>query len=249
MEIKMRKPSYSEVYMYKNLFWLAIGVFAFVPFFNSFILQVVQLYVEGDIVYGGLSDGILMAREWLSTLASHIGLGTVAVSVIYFGSNARGIIGLMFASQGVGLISSLFAYIVCGGEDIISAIFILFSDVIATEAVYGLILFLLLRFVKKNGTVLNIAPYKVRFLDFSHPVTKGVLIAVSVFGAASLIALIYRMVGDFIDPSLGMPINIYEWLYWVLEYLNVFIRYIVGYIAAMAVTVLASFYVRKVKRA
>lgn len=240
----MRKPSFAEVYMYKNLFWLAVGVFLFVPFLNSFILQVVQLYVEGDIAYGGLSNGILTAREWLSSIASHVGFGAVAVAVMYFGANARGIITTMLVSQGVGLVSSLMAYWVCGGQDIISAIFILFFDFAVTEAVYGLILLLLLRISKKKQTVLNIAPYKVRLLDIFHPVTKGVFTAVTVFGVANLIALIYRMIGDFIDPSLGMPINLYEWLYWVLEYLNVFIRYIVGYLAAMAVTVLASHYVR-----
>lgn len=244
----MRKPSFAEVYMYKNLFWLAVGVFLFVPFLDKFVLQVVQLYVEGDIAYVGLSDGILMAREWISSVATHVGFGTVAVAIMYFGSNARGIIAMLLASQGVGLISSLMAYWVCGGQDIISAIFILFFDFAATEAVYGLILFLLLRISKKKQTVLNIAPYKVRLLDISHPITKGVFTAVTVFGAASLIALIYRMIGDFIDPSLGMPINMYEWLYWVLEYLYVFIRYVVGYLAAMAVTVLASSYVRKTKK-
>ena len=244
----MRKPSFAEVYMYKNLFWLAAGVFLFVPFLDKFILQVVQSYVEGDIAYGSLSDGILTAREWLSSVSAHMGFGVAAVTIMYFGTNARGIIAMMLASQGVGLVSSLMAYWVCGGQDIISAIFILFLDFISTEAVYGLILFLLLRISKKKQTVLNIAPYKVRLLDISHPVTKGVFTAVTVFGAASLIALIYTMVDDFIDPSLGMPINLSEWLYWILEYLSVFIRYIVGYLAAMAVTVLASSYVRKTKK-
>lgn len=240
----MRKPSFAEVYMYKNLFWLAVGVFLFVPFLNSFILQVVQLYVDGDIAYGALSSGILTAREWISSVAAHMGFGVATVTVMYFGTNAKGVITMMLASQGVGFISSLMAYWVCGGQDIVSAVFILFFDLLVTEAVYGLILILLIRISKKNQTVLNIAPYKVRLLDIAHPITKGVFTAVTVFGIANLIALIYRMVGDFIDPSLGMPINLYEWLYWVLEYLNVFIRYIVGYLAAMAITVLASRYVR-----
>ncbi len=243
----MRKPSFAEVYMYKNLFWLAVGVFLFVPFLNSFILQVVQLYVEGDIAYGALSDVILTARDWISSIATHMGFGAVAVAVMYFGSNARGIITMMLTSQCVGFVSSLIAYWVCGGQDIVSAIFILFFDFAATEAIYGLILLLLLRISKKKQTVLNIAPYKVKLLDISHPVTSGVFTAVTVFGIASLIALVYRMIGDFIDPSLGMPINIYEWLYWVLEYLSVFMRYVVGYLAAMAVTVIASHYV-KVKK-
>ena len=43
--------------MYKNLFWLAVGVFLFVPFLDKLVLQVVQFYVEGDIAYGSLSEG------------------------------------------------------------------------------------------------------------------------------------------------------------------------------------------------
>ena len=248
MFVTMRKPTFAEVYMYRNLFWLAAGVFLFVPFLNSFLLQVVQLYVEGDIAYGSLADGILTAREWLSSIAAHMGFGVVSVAVIYFGSNARGIITLMLTSHCAGFVFSLMAYWVCGGQDIVSALFILFSDFVITEAIYAVILWLLLRASKKKQTVLNIAPYKVKLLDLSHPVTKGVFVSVTVFGLANLITLIYRMVGDFIDPSLGMPINMFEWLYWVLEYLGVFIRYIVGYLAAMAVTVLASGYVRKAKK-
>lgn len=231
--------------MYKNLFWLAVVVFAFVPFFSSFILQVVQLYFDGDIAYGGLSDGIMTVREWLSSIAVNAGLGALAVSVAYFGSNARGVIALTFASQGVIFISSLIAYVVCGGSDILTALFTLFLDAVATEIVYLVILILLLVYAKKHGTVLNIAPYKPRPLDISHPVIRSVFIAVTVLALANLIALVYGMVGDFIDPSLGLPINAKEWLYWVLEYLNVIVRYIVGYAAAFCVALLASYYVRK----
>ncbi len=235
--------------MYKNLFWLAIGVFAFVPFLNNFILQVVQLYVEGDIAYGGLSDVIMTLREWLSVVAVNIGLGSVAVAVAYFGANARGVIALMFLSQGIGFVSSVFAYIACGGSNIVSAVFMLFLDVVATEVIYGVIFLLLLGYSKKNDTVLNIAPYRANPLMFSHPVIKSVLIAVTVFSVASLIALVYRMVGDFLDPALGTPINAKEWFYWALEYLSVAVRYIVGYISASAVAVLAAYHVRKARRA
>ena len=84
----MRKPTYAEAYMYKNFLWLAVAVFAFIPFLNNFLLQFLYLYTEGDIAYGSLGVLISSVKSVLSVSSVYIGLGVLITAVINFGKNS-----------------------------------------------------------------------------------------------------------------------------------------------------------------
>ena len=142
----MRKPTYTEIYMYKNLFWLAIGVFGFVPFFNNFLLQLVRLSIQGDIAYGSLSEIIGAFQEGLSLVAAYLGLATLAVCLVYFGNNAKGVIYLAFGSHGFTFFASLFTYFIYGGDNIGPAIFMLLADAIVNSAIYFIIYIVIHRY-------------------------------------------------------------------------------------------------------
>ena len=41
----MRKPTYTEIYTYNNLLWLATVVFGIFPFVNNFVFQMIRLAI------------------------------------------------------------------------------------------------------------------------------------------------------------------------------------------------------------
>ena len=99
MKIEMRRPSLSEVYMYKSLFWLAIAVFLFCPFLNNVLLQMVYWYVTTDIAYASLITPIGVIQEAISLFSMYAGLATLAITALYFGTNAKAVTVVAFLSH------------------------------------------------------------------------------------------------------------------------------------------------------
>lgn len=252
----MRKPTYAEAYMYKNILWLSVAVFAFIPFLNNFLLQFLYLYTEGDIAYGVLGTVISGVKSVLSVLSVYIGLGVLTVSVINFGKNAVGVIRLAFISHAVTFLSSvvtcmLYSYVTYGyavSEDVLMQILLLTVDAVVNLAVC-LAIYVALRLIsKKRQTVLNVPPLKGRYTDISHPLVFSDVIAVAIHFGVQLLTVLYNMITAFVDPSIGPPVNASDVIYWVLQYLSVIALAALALVAVEAVFLLSEHYVRSGER-
>lgn len=240
----MRKPTYTEIYTYKNLFWLAVGVFGFVPFFNNFVLQLVRLSIQGDIAYGSLSDVVGVFQEALSLVSVYLGLGALAVCLVYFGNNAKGVIYLAFGSHGITFFASLFTYFIYGGDNIGPAVFMLLVDAIVNFGIYFIIYIVVLKLSAKKGTFMNVPKFAFSKSMIAHPFVRAFLISAVIFGGAQLLAVVYTMVGDFLDPSLGVPVNTADIMYWVLEYVTVIVNTVIGFAVMLFVASLTERYLK-----
>lgn len=240
----MRKPTYTEIYAYKNLFWLALGVFGFVPVLNNFILQLVRLSIQGDIAYGSLSDVIGVFQEALSLVSAYLGLGVLAVCLVYFGNNAKGVIYLAFGTHGITFFASLFTYFIYGGDNIGPAVFMLFTDALVNAVIYLLIYIVIITVGAKKDTFMNVPKFSFKAGFMKHPFTVAFLIAAGIFGGAQLLTVVYTMVGDFLDPSLGVPVNTADIMYWVLEYVTVVVNTLIGFAVMTFVAALTEKYLK-----
>ncbi len=228
-----RKPKIGEKYMYVNLFWLAVGVYVFIPIFNNFILQLIILFTDGNIAYGSLSESVSVVRDVLAAAANFIGLGTFAVCLINFGKNAFGVTVMAFATHGISFCTSLFTYSLYGGNDAITAFFLLGADMLVNMLVYAVIYLAVMYIVKKKNTVLNVPPYKLSAINLKHPLSLAFFTVALIYGGADILATLYTMIGDFLDPSLGPPVSLADTLYWVLEYFSSIISVCIGYFAML----------------
>ena len=245
----MRKPTYNEVYMYKNMFWLAVGLFVFVPVLNNFFLQMIILFTSGDIAYGELSGYVSVVRDVIALIAGYAGLATFIITLVHFGTNALGVIILAFSTHLITFFVSLLTYALYGGDYYYAATFMLVTDMLVNAAVYGLIYLYVILTVKKHETVLNVPEYPSRLICFSHPVSRTLFFGALIFGGAQLLALIYTMIGDFLDPSLGPPVNLNDTMYWVLEYATSIVSILIGYLVMLLIMLLSKKYLKsKFKR-
>ncbi len=224
-----RRPKLGEIYMYVNLFWLAVGVYVFIPIFNNLILQLIILFTNGNIAYGSLSENVAVVRDILAAAASFIGLGTFVICLINFGKNAFGVTVMAFSTHGISFCTSLLTYALYGGESALTAFFMLGTDMLVNMTVYAVIYLVVMYISKKNNTVLNVPPYKLRVLSFKHPLSASFFITAIIYGGANILATLYTMIGDFLDPSLGPPVSTADILYWVLQYLSSVISVCIGY--------------------
>lgn len=248
MFIIMRKPTHNEIYMYKNLLWLSIGVFVFVPVLNNFVLQMIVLFTDGDIAYGQTSTYVAAFRDIIALAAHYIGMGTFAVCLINFGKNAIGVISLAFLSHLITFLVSMTTYLLYGGDYFYTAIFMLAVDMFTSAAVYLVLYLIIMHIVKTKNTVLNLPEYRFRLISTKDPVNLAVLVCTVVYGVFQLAALLYRMIGDFIDPSLGPPVNTADILYWVLEYVTVIVGVIIGYFIMLGVYAFSNRFLRFKKK-
>ena len=242
--------------MYKNLFWLAIGVFAFVPLMNDFLLQFLYLYTEGDIAYGSLGAVISVVKSILSFVSVYVGLGVLAVTVINFGKNAVGVIRLAFISHGITFLSSfltcgLYSY-VCYGyfltDDVLMQTLMLVIDAAVNLIAYLLIYLALIRITVSRETVLNTPLLKGRYTDIKHPLVLSAVITVAIHSGARLLTVLYSMIMAFTDPSIGLPVNTADIMYWVIQYLSVFVFAAIGLIICELIFLLSDHYVKMGKR-
>ncbi len=242
--------------MYKNLLWLAIGTFAFVPFLNDFLLQFLYLYTEGDIAYGSLGTFITVAKNILSLTSVYIGFGIFITAVINFGENAVGIIKLAFLSHVISFLSAtltcvLYSYVSYGHgitSDVLLQIIMLAIDAAVNHTVYIIIHIVLIKITKNKETVLNTPPIKGRYTDARHPLVLSAVISISIHSGVHLLTTLFNMISAFNDPSIGPPVNTADVMYWVLQYLSVLAFAAIGLIIIELTFLLSEHYVKSGKR-
>lgn len=242
MKKEMRRPSYSEVYMYKNLFWLAIAVFVFMNVLNELVLRVVYIYAVTDVAYQPYAQAIRIVREGLSVVTNYVGLAVLSVCLTYFGHNARGVIRAAFISHAVYFVSYTLAYYMSTGY-IIESVIQGFTEAAVNCLVMLMIYIVIMRYTSKKDVQMNVGRYVFGASMTGHVYTKVFALAVSIFGGAQMILLVIDMLIDFLDPAIGTPINIGETMYWVLQYLEVILFAALGFV----ITVAIGLYAQKLK--
>lgn len=242
----MRKATASERYMYKNLFWLSICVFLFIPFINNFVLQLIKLSVSGDIAYGSLAAYIQTVQDLLSLFGNYAGLGVLCCVVVYFGKESKSIIRLSLLSHLWVFLVSVSAYSIYNPrlERIFSAAVSLALDMLINLLIYVLIILIAFRISKKVSPKQQFPQIK-KIVSVRHPFLLAFLLSACIFGGTQLIFLIYTMIDSFIDPSLGVPINAAEWLYWITEFILIIVNTCIGYMISLAVGYLSVHYMKK----
>ena len=238
MRSDMRKPTYSEVYAYKNMYWFAFAVFVFMPVLCDLILRTVYLYVETNIAYQWMVTPLSVLMESLSVISVYAGYGILTYCVLYFGKNAAGVIRLAFITHAVSFLVYCIAYYFFTGE-LLAAIFVIFSEQAVRLLVTFVIYRVLLSYGKRKGTFMNIDRYELSPSIKGHQLTKGILLVSAVYGAVQLFFLVYQMTVDFLDPSLGPPILVKEYVYWILEYVYIFLFFALGVVIMAAVGIMA----------
>ena len=233
MKTVSRKPTYSEIYMYKNLLWLDVGVLIFLPVFNNLFLQLVRLYTDGNIAYGSLGKVLSVIQEGISLISGYMGIAILCICLLYFGKNAKAVIRISFITHAVTFFTVLLTYFLFTATIPFSVIASLLLDMLVGIAVTFLIYQIAYRFAVKNETFMEVEAYTLAGSLKKHPYTKVFALACLCFGGAQLLILIYTMISDFLDPSLGPPMNTADALYWVFQYLTSVIYVFIGFAIAV----------------
>ena len=242
MKSDMRKPTYSEIYMYRNLFWLAVAVFIFMTVFNELIVRVIYLYAITDVAYQPYAAIIRVVREALSVITNYVGLAVLTLCVTYFGGNARGVIRLAFISHAVYFVAYTLAYYMSTGY-IVESLIQGFIEAALNCAVMLVIWLVIKRCTEKRGSQMNVDRYVFGASMMKHIYTRCFIISASIFGGVQIALVLTDMLIDFLDPAIGTPINLEETLYWVLEYAQVILYAALGF----ALMVLIGLYAQRLK--
>ncbi len=240
MKTVSRKPTYAEIYMYKNLFWLDIGILIFLPVLNNLFLQLIRLYTDGNIAYGSLGAVMAAVQEAISLFSGYAGIGILCVCMLYFGKNAVGVIRLSVITHAVTFLTVLLTYFLFTATIPLSVIFSLLLDMVVGIAVTILICRITYVYAVRHETFMEIPQYRFSKGMLKHHYTKVFALACACFGGAQLLILIYTMVSEFLDPSLGPPMNISDVLYWVFQYLTALLYVVVGFVIAVLIGFAAS---------
>ncbi|MBR2474335.1 MAG: hypothetical protein IKB51_04835 [Clostridia bacterium] len=228
MKKEMRKPTYSEIYMYKNLLWLAFAVFIFMTVVNELVIRVVYVYAVTDAAYRPYAVIIKTVREALSVLCNYVGLALLSVCVAYFGDNAKGVVRTAFISNAVYLVAYFLAYYISTGY-MFESLILSVSEAAINCAVMLAIWIILRIYTSKKECHMNIERYVFGSPMLRHVYTGCFIISASVFGGTQLLLTLADMLRDFLDPAIGTPINIEETLYWVLEYAEIILYAALGF--------------------
>ncbi len=227
-----------------SLFWASLILFVAFPFINNFFIQTVMLNVSGNIAYKDLTPVLSTVAGLLSVLAAYAGIGTVAAAVANFGAKRSvGTVILALLSHVAGLIAYIMSYAISGARNYGYAVFALSVDALANMLVYAAIIIMIAIMKKKN---VNKGECSVPELS-DKLIAKGgaysyIVAATTVYGAAQLFTTLYTMVSDFLDPSIGVPINLQEWVYWITKYLTTFIYLGIGYFIVLGIFYLCKYY-------
>ena len=227
-----------------SLFWLSVILFFVVPFINALVLQTVILSVESNIAYKGLAPVLTAVKDVSSVLASYFSLGVIACSVAYYGiKNNKGTVAVALLHFPFEFLMHMISYIISGAKSYAAALFMLGTDASANTLLYAVILAILetVRY-KKQKSKTDITPPIPKKSIGKSGMFSYLWASVGVFAAAQLLALIYAMISAFVDPSLGTPINLQEWVYWITEYLTVVIYAVLGYFLALSACYMCEYY-------
>ena len=225
--------------MYKNLFWLAVGVFVVLPVFSELILRVVYLYTATDVAYSFLAAPLDALREAITVTANYVSIAVLCITVTYFGRHAKGVIVLAFVSNVIDTVTYMLAYYLYT-DRIVNVILMLFIEMVVNCLATLVIWLAVSAYAKKRHSFLNVGEYKLGTEILGHPYTRSFAIAVGVFGAVQLGFVLYDMIDSFLDPSLGTPINMKETVYWVLQYAEVILLTAIGFVIAVVIGLFAN---------
>ena len=242
-KVKQTKETDARILTRQSLFWLATLIFIALPFLNSFVLQTMLINIDGNIAYKSVAPVLTAIRDIISVFNSYAGIGILAAAIAHFGAKkAIGTVILALLYQTVVMLASMMSYALSGARNFAGAVFMLGVDALTNTAIYAVILVVLV-ILRKN---------KMEYQDASLTlndkiIAKGgaysyIVTAVGIFGAAQLAAMLYSMISAFVDPSIGIPINIQEWVYWITEYLTFFIYFAIGYLIVLGVFWLCKYY-------
>ena len=238
------KPTWAEPLTRSSLFWLSVLLFVAFPFINNFFLQTVILNITGNIAYENLVPVLSTALSLLSVLTSYAGIGVIATSIANFGTkNSIGTVILGILSHPIGVIAYIISYAISGARNYEYAVFTLGVDAAATMLIYALII-VILSVIKKKRTAAGTSDaveLRDKLIDKGGAYTY-VVTSTAIFGAAQVLSTLATMITDFLNPSIGTPINIQEWVYWITKYLTEFIYLGIGYFIVLGIFYLTKYY-------
>ncbi len=200
MKKEMRKPSYSEIYMYKNLFWFGVFVFIFCPILNNVALQLLFWYSNVDIAYSFLMPVLTVVQETISLFISYAGLALLCICTVYFGRNAKGVITLAFVSHAVIFLSYVLAIVIWDGGIYLSYILEAFLIALPDAVVMLCVYIALLIYAKTKSTFMNIDRYVFGRSMLLHTYTKSFFLAVSFFAAVKVVSEAAGMIVYYNNP-------------------------------------------------
>ena len=235
------KLTMAEKLTSSSLFWASVILFVAFPFINNFFIQTVMLNISGNIAYKDLAPVLSTVAGLLSVLVAYAGIGTVAAAIANFGAKRSvGTVILALFSHVAGLIAYIMSYAISGARNYGYAIFSLSVDALANMLIYAAIIIMIAAMKKKNVKKGNCdSPELSDKLISKGGAYSYIVAATTVYGAAQILSTLFTMVSDFLDPSIGVPINLQEWVYWITKYLTTFIYLGIGYLIVLGIFYLA----------
>lgn len=236
----MRRPSYSEIYMYKSLLWLSVAVFVFCPIVNNIVLQILYWYSGINIAYSFMSVPLAVIQELMSLISVYVGLALLSICVLYFGRNARGVIRLAFISHAVNFFTYIIAIFIWSGLSIsymIEALLVALPDAVVMLAVY----LLLLCYGKKHDTFMNIPEYRFNASVKKHTYTVGFAISVGLVAVVKTAVEAYGMIIYYIEPKnyYSRPSSVGDVLSLIWQYVYILLLAAIGFVLAVLVGFMA----------
>lgn len=195
----MRKPTYSEIYMYKNLVWLGVAAFIFCPIFNNVFLKVLLGYVDANIAYRSLTLPLLIVQAVFSFAPLYIGFGVLAVAVINFGSNAKAVVRIAFISKLTELLSMYFGELIAS-KSILSVVEPLITVIINTVALLAVFVVVFV-YAKKKNTCMNVDKYVFSRSMLKHPYTRGMALMCAIYVLLNVTTEVISNVSYITDPK------------------------------------------------
>lgn len=240
MKLTMRKPTHSEVYTYKNMFYLALALFVFIPLISSCIIYPVSLVMQNNVAYENIMPVVSVTGAILSLIGTYGGFGLLAVTVCYFGNNGRGVIILAFLSNLITYMTLWFVHITVNPyADEGGSLVTMVIEILVNTAFVFIIYFAIIVYAKKKKTFMDIPNYGVTRMS-KHPFT-GVFILVSlIYLIINTVIEAATMIGQFLDPSIGLPRNTAEILSLVMRYAYLLLYTAAGFAIMVLVGILVS---------
>ncbi len=196
----MRKPTYSEIYMYKSLLWLGVAAFIFCPIFNNVVLKVLLSYVDANIAYRGyITLPLLILQAIFSFVPLYIGFGVLAVAIINFGSNSKAIIRIAFISKLIELLSMYFGEFVASKRilSLVEPIITVIINAFALLMVYIAVSV----YAKRKNTYMSVDKYTFSRKMLTHPYTRGMVLMCVVYVLLNVIAEVISNVNYITNPK------------------------------------------------
>ncbi len=232
----MRRPTYSEIYMYRSLFWLSVAVFVFFPIVNNVVLQLLYWSSSVNVAYYFMKVPIGVVQEILSFITVYAGLAVLVICVLYFGRNAKGIIRLAFASHAVNFITYVTALFFWSGVSIsyiIEAVVVALPDAVVMLVIY----LILLRYGETKNTFMNISEYRFDVSVKKHTYTIGFAISVGITAIVKIAVEAYGMIVYYVDPKnyYSRPSGIGDILSLALQYVYILLIATAGFVTMVLI--------------